>query len=280
MTESLGWTLYWFGAAFLFGAVVGSFLNVVIARLPEEQSVVSPRSRCPRCETQIAWYDNIPMLSWIILRAKCRACQLPISARYPLVELLTAVLSVLTFHRFVANPAVMTVEGVVLYLVYFSFVAALVAITFIDFDHYIIPNEISYPGTALGLLLVAGLDYLDFGQLTWQSSLLGALIGSGSLLLVMGVYWLVRRVEGMGLGDVKLMAMLGAFLGAHPALLFILFVSSFLGSVVGIGMMLFQGKDMKYALPFGPFLAGSAVAYLLWGHLMVPMFLGGLRGGY
>lgn len=280
MTESLGWTLYWFMSTFLFGAVVGSFLNVVIARLPEEQSVVSPRSRCPRCETPIAWYDNIPMVSWLILRARCRSCQLPISIRYPLVELLTAVLSVLTFHRFVANPALMTVEGVALYLVYFSFVAALIAITFIDFDHYIIPNEISYPGTALGLLAVAGLDYLDFGQLTWQSSLMGALIGSGSLLLVMGLYWLVRRVEGMGLGDVKLMAMLGAFLGAHPALLFILFVSSFLGSVVGIGMMLFKGKDMKYALPFGPFLAGSAVVYLLWGHLIVPLFLGGLRSGY
>lgn len=279
MNEGLILTVYWYSVVLLFGAIIGSFLNVVIARLPYDESVVTPRSRCPRCETQIAWYDNIPVLSWLILRGKCRKCQLPISVQYPLVELLTAALSGLVFHRFVADPAHMSVQGLACYGLYFPFVAALVAVTFIDLEHYIIPNEITYAGVPIGILGVLTLDLWGFGFVSWQSSVLGVLIGGGSLLAVMGLYYLVRRAEGMGLGDVKLMAVLGAFLGVHPALLFILFVSSFLGSIIGLSVMALRGKDLKHAIPFGPFLAGAAVLYLLWGYKVAPLFVGAWEGG-
>ena len=278
MSEASFLTFYWYAIATIFGLLVGSFLNVVIARVPYDESVVRPRSRCPSCETTIAWYDNIPVVSWLILRAKCRQCSEPISAIYPFVELLTGVLSLLVFLRFVPDPAQMTVQGLALYGVYFVFVAALIAVTFIDLEHYIIPNEISLTGTALGVLICFVLDSLGLGWISWEASLLGALVGGGSLLFVIGAYWLVRRQEGMGLGDVKLMAMLGAFLGVHPALLFILFVSSMLGSVVGITLMVVRGRDLQHAIPFGPFLATGAVLYLLWGYRIAPVFLGAWDG--
>lgn len=278
MDDRLIWTVYWDAVALGFGAVVGSFLNVVIARLPYDESVVSPRSRCPHCETPIAWYDNVPIVSWLILRAKCRTCKAPISALYPAVEGLTAGLSLLTFLRFVPDPAAVSAGHLATYLLYFAFVAGLVAVTFIDLEHRIIPDEISLGGTLVGLAGVASLDALGYGFVSWKASVLGAVVGGGSLLLVMGAYYLVRRVEGMGLGDVKLMAMLGAFLGLHPALLFILFVSSFLGSIIGVSMILLRGKDMQHAIPFGPFLAGAALLYLFWGWRLAPAFVGAYDG--
>lgn len=273
MSESLIYAIYWYSVAILFGTVVGSFLNVVIARLPHDESVVSPRSRCPKCNTLIAWYDNVPILSWLILRAKCRNCKTPISAIYPGVELLTGVLSVLTFMRFVNDPARVSVEGLVTYVIYFLFVAALVAVTFIDFEHYIIPDEISLGGMGVGFILVVSLDLLGFGFVSWQSSLLGVFLGYGSLRFIMWVYFKIRGMNGMGMGDVKLMGMLGAFLGGHPALIFILFVSSFFGSIVGVGTMLVKGKDLQHPIPFGPFLAFAAILYLFWGYEIAETYL-------
>ena len=274
MNEALIFTVYWYSVALIFGGIVGSFLNVVIARLPYDESVVRPRSRCPSCKTQIAWYDNVPIFSWLILKGQCRKCKNKISAIYPFVEALTAVLSALVFHRFVADPSQASVEGLANYALYFPFVAALVAVTFIDLEHYIIPNEITYAGIPIGVGGVLVLDMWGFGWVSWQSAALGAVIGGGSLLTVIGLYYLVRRTEGMGLGDVKLMSMLGAFLGVHPALLFILFVSSFLGSVIGLSLMFVRGKDLKHAIPFGPFLSGAAVLYLIWGYKYAPLFVG------
>lgn len=258
---------------FVFGALIGSFLNVVIVRWPQEMSVIRPRSACPKCNNFIAWYDNFPVVSWLILRAKCRFCKNPISWRYPAVELLTAVLSWLTFHRFV--PDVLRIEPVQLgaYFLYFAFVAGLVAITFIDFEHYLIPDAISLTGIPVGIVGAFVLERWGGGIIDVRSAILGAVLGGGSLLLLRGIYYLIRRQEGMGMGDVKMLAMLGAFLGHHPALLFIIFVSSFLGSVAGIIMMVLYGRDLKYPLPFGPFLALGGLVYLLWGYEIAPDFL-------
>lgn len=266
-------TLYVNFVPILFGALIGSFLNVVIVRWPQEQSIVSPRSSCPNCKNMIAWYDNIPVLSFLWLRAKCRHCGEPISWRYPLVEILTAVLSFLVFHRFVADTSRILAVQVGAYLLYFAFVAGLIAITFIDFEHYLIPDVISLPAIPIGIVGVWAIQDMDGALTTVWGSVLGALIGGGSLALLRFVYQLIRRHEGMGMGDVKMMAMLGTFLGAHPALIFVIFVSSFLGSAVGIVMMVLRGKDLKYPLPFGPFLAIGGLVYLLWGYRYAPMFI-------
>lgn len=265
--------IYLHALPLIFGALIGSFLNVVIVRWPEERSIITPRSSCTQCGTMIAWYDNIPILSYLILRGRCRQCGTGISARYPLVEALTAVLSWLTFQRFIPTPFDLSAVNVGAYVLYFALVAGLVAITFIDFEHYLIPDEISLGGIPVGILGVTVLEWMGGGIIDWKSSVLGALLGAGSLLAVRGIYFLVRKQEGMGLGDVKMMGLLGAFLGYHPALLFILFFSSLLGAGIGIAVMLLRKEDLKYALPFGPFLAIAAVFYLLWGWEYASFFL-------
>ncbi len=250
----------------VFGAIIGSFLNVVIVRWPEEQSIVKPRSACPRCGHVIAWYDNVPVLSFLLLRGRCRYCKEPISWRYPLVEILTATLSVLVFHRFVEDVHAIRLGEVGAYLLYFGFVAGMVAITFIDLEHYLIPDMVTLTSIPVGILGVWAIQDVPGVPTTVRGAVFGALIGGGSLYVLRLLYQLIRKDEGMGLGDVKMMAMIGTFLGPHPALVFVVFVSSFLGSVVGITMMVLRGKDLKYALPFGPFLAVGAVVYLLWGY--------------
>ncbi len=250
----------------VFGAIIGSFLNVVIVRWPKEQSIVTPRSACPRCGHTIPWYDNLPVLSFLLLRGRCRYCGEPISWRYPLVEVLTAVLSVMVFHRFVRDIYHIRLEEVGAYLLYFGFVAGLVAITFIDLEHYLIPDMITLTSIPVGILGVWAIQDVPGAPTTVRGAVLGALIGGGSLYLLRLAYQLVRKHEGMGLGDVKMLAMIGTFLGPHPALVFVIFISSFLGSVVGIAMMALKGTGLKYALPFGPFLAVGAVVYLLWGY--------------
>ena len=223
--------------AFVFGAVVGSFLNVCIYRMPLDQSVVSPGSRCVGCGTAIRWYDNIPVISWLLLRGRCRFCQAPFSFRYPLVELITAVLSLLLFMKYGLSPS---------YGVMFLFCAALIVITFIDFDHQIIPDELSLPGIVLGFL-----SSFFLPEPGWISSLLGAVAGWGSLALIFyGYLWLTGR-EGMGGGDAKLLAMMGAFLGLQ-AIPFIIFASSLVGTVAGLSIMAVQRKDRHLAIPFGP----------------------------
>ena len=248
----------WQVVSIIFGAMVGSFLNVCIHRLPKEESIVRPGSHCPKCKTPIRFYDNIPLLSYLLLGGKCRHCKAPISIQYPIVEAITALSSFFLFITFGFSLS---------FFYYFSFVAALIAITVIDLYHQIIPDVISLPGIVIGLL-----GSLVIPQITFWSSLIGVISGGGSLFLVATVYqWLFKR-EGMGGGDVKLLAMIGAFLG-WKAVILTIFLSSFIGSIIGITVMLIKGKDFKYAIPFGPFLALGAVISLFWGENLISWYL-------
>jgi len=241
--------MMWYIVSIIFGPLVGSFLNVCIVRLPKEESIVTPGSHCPHCNHPIMFYDNIPLISYLVLRGKCRYCKSSISAQYPLVEGITAITSLLLFLKF----------GLSLnYLFYFSFVAALIVITVIDLYHQIIPDVISIPGIGVGLLGALIVPYITF-----FNSLLGILLGGGSLFVVATLYqWLFKR-EGMGGGDVKLLAMIGAFLGWESVVLTIL-LSSLIGSITGMIIMVIKGKDFKYAIPFGPFLSLGAVIALFY----------------
>ncbi len=237
-------------ASFAFGAVIGSFLNVVIYRLPDpSRSIAFPASHCPHCSTPIRWYDNIPMLSYLFLRGRCRACRERISPRYPLVELCMASLSLALYVRFGPGPA---------FVCYFPFLAALLAIIFIDIDHQIIPDVISLPGIIIGF---AGSFFNPL--VSWQQSGLGILVGGGLLYAVAITYMLLTRREGMGGGDIKLLAMIGAFLG-WQSLLYVIFASSLIGSIFGIAAMRIQGRGGRTRIPFGPFLAVAAMSYLFF----------------
>jgi leader peptidase (prepilin peptidase)/N-methyltransferase len=242
---------------FIFGTMLGSFLNVCIARLPAGESVVSPRSRCPGCRTQIAWYDNLPLLSYVILGARCRACGHRISAIYPMVEILTGALTVALWLQLGPTLA---------FAGYLAFAAALVTITFIDLDHQIIPDVISLPGIVVGLLVS-----LVSPLVTPADAVLGVLVGGGSLLAVAWTYRLVRGHDGMGGGDIKLLAMIGAFLGWQSIFVTVM-VASIVGSVIGIATMLYQRADTRLAIPFGPFLAGGALVYLFFGERILALY--------
>jgi leader peptidase (prepilin peptidase)/N-methyltransferase len=244
--------------AIIFGAIVGSFLNVCIFRLPKEESIVWPGSHCPHCASPIHFYDNIPLVSYLLLKGRCRYCKKSISIQYPLVEGMTALGSLALFMKF--GPSLS-------YLFYFSFVAALIVITVVDLYHQIIPDVISLPGIGVGLLAS-----LMIQQITFLNSVLGIVLGGGSLFAVATVYqWLFKR-EGMGGGDVKLLAMIGAFLGWKAVILTIL-LSSLIGSITGIIIMVLKGKDFKYAIPFGPFLSLGAVISLLYGENIIRWYL-------
>jgi leader peptidase (prepilin peptidase)/N-methyltransferase len=252
--------------AFIFGAVVGSFLNVCIYRLPKDESVVFPPSHCPACDYQIRYYDNIPIVSYLLLGGKCRSCRAAISPQYPLVEAINGLLTLFLFMRF--GPSFS-------FFVLFLFCCAMVVITFIDLEHQIIPDVISLPGIVLGFVFSFFIP-----RLGWQSSLLGILVGGGSLYLVASLYQLLTKKEGMGGGDIKLLAMMGAFFG-WMAIPFIIFVSSLVGSVIGVTVMLIQKKDSKLAIPFGPFLAFGAILYIFFGRQLIHWYLniGGWNGG-
>ncbi len=242
----------------IFGSIVGSFLNVCIIRLPKEESIVWPGSHCPLCKNPIKFYDNLPLISYIMLKGKCRHCHGPISFQYPLIEGITALSSLILFMKF--GPSLS-------YLFYFLFVAALIVITVIDLYHQIIPDVISLPGIGVGL----GAS-LIIPEITFFNSLVGILLGGGSLFLVATLYqWLFKR-EGMGGGDVKLLAMIGAFLGWKAVILTIL-LGSLIGSITGIIIMVLKGKDFKYAIPFGPFLSLGAVISLSYGESIIRWYL-------
>lgn len=235
---------------FVFGAVVGSFLNVVILRLPsEEESIVFPPSRCPECGKKLKWYDNIPIVSFILLMARCRYCKQPISWQYPTVELAMGLLSLALFHKFFISVS---------FLGYFVLCAALLVIIFIDVYHQIIPDVISIPGIVLGFGFSFFTDFI-----TWKDSGIGLLAGGGTLYAVATGYYLLTKREGMGGGDIKLLGMLGAFLG-WQSLPFVILCSSLTGTVVGIGAMVKQGKGGKSVIPFGPFLALAGMTYLFF----------------
>lgn len=242
--------LYLIFSAALLGAVVGSFLNVVILRLPRaDASIVFPASHCPQCRQSLRWFDNIPIISYLFLRGRCRACGKPISLQYPLVELAMAILAAVLAIRLNFSFA---------FVLYFIFFAALLVIIFIDFHHQIIPDSISLPGILIGFF---GSFFND--QVTWQQSGLGILLGGGILYAVAYGYYLLTRREGMGGGDIKLLAMIGAFLG-WQSLLFVIFSSSVAGSVVGIAAMIKQKKGGQTRIPYGPFLALGAMVYLIF----------------
>jgi leader peptidase (prepilin peptidase) / N-methyltransferase len=242
----------------MFGAIVGSFLNVCIIRLPKEESIIIPGSHCPQCNHPIKFYDNFPLISYLLLGGKCRYCKRSISAQYPLVEGTTAISSLLLFLKWGLSLS---------YFFYFSFVAALIIITVIDLYHQIIPDVISIPGIGVGLL-----GALIIPHITFFNSLLGILLGGGSLFVVATLYqWFFKR-EGMGGGDVKLLAMIGAFLGWDAVILTIL-LSSLIGSITGIIIMVLKGKDFKYAIPFGPFLSLGAVIALFYKNEIISWYL-------
>lgn len=243
--------------AFVVGAIWGSFLNVCIYRLPRGLSIIRPRSFCPSCGSPIRARDNVPLVSFFLLKGRCRHCRSPIPWRYPVVEAITGGLAVLC-HRLLPFP---------LAIAYFLFLSALLVASFIDLEHRIIPDEISLGGMGAGVVLsLLGVT------LPLREALLGIGVGAGGLFLVGWLYELVRGQEGLGGGDVKLMGMIGAFLGLEGAL-FALFSGALLGALVGLILMWKEGADTKYAIPFGPFLSLGALMYLTFGGTLVGAYL-------
>jgi leader peptidase (prepilin peptidase)/N-methyltransferase len=239
----------------IFGLIIGSFLNVVIARLPEGQSLWRPRSACPGCGATIAWHDNIPVLSFVALGGRCRACRMSIAWRYPLTELATAGLFGLAYT--VLGPTPELVAALIL-------LAALVAITGIDLQRQLIPDVITLPGTVAGVLA-----NLVTGHVTWLDSLIGIVTGGGVFLVI-----ILASAGGMGGGDMKLGAMLGAFLGWKVALV-AFFIAVVVGGLLAIVLMAAGIRGRKDPIPFGPFLAAGGVVGLLWGESIVRWYLGG-----
>jgi leader peptidase (prepilin peptidase) / N-methyltransferase len=258
---------YLISIVFVLGAVVGSFLNVCISRIPNGQSVIQPPSHCPKCQTPIPFFHNIPLISYLLLRGRCCSCGDRISFRYFAVELLMASLAVLLFYQFGLGLP---------FVVEFVFVAALIVISFIDLDVRIVPDVISLPGIVIGLLFSVIGHYLIRDSLhvvpTPLSAFIGVLVGGGFLLAVAWIYEKFTGVEGMGGGDIKLLAMIGAFLG-WPSIPLTLFFSSLGGSVVGLTIMLAKGVDRRYALPFAPFLCLGALVYLFFGREIIDYYV-------
>lgn len=232
------------------GLLLGSFANVLILRVPAGESVVRPRSRCPQCKSPVAWYDNVPVLSYFLLGRKCRHCSQAIHWRYPLVEVLTSVLFMLCYWKL--GLQWFLIEALV-------FVFGLVVVTFIDFDHFLLPDVFTLPGIALGLAGAA----INPDRSTLDA-FLGVIVGGGFLWSVAYFYYLLRKEDGLGGGDIKLMAWIGAVLGWN-SFAFVIIIASVFGSMVGLLMATRTNEGMKTVIPFGPYLALGAVAYLLGG---------------
>jgi leader peptidase (prepilin peptidase)/N-methyltransferase len=242
------------------GLVWGSFLNVVIYRLPREMSLLHPPSTCPGCGARIKPYDNVPVLSYLVLGGKCRSCGRRISFVYPAVEILTAAGFVLVF----------TQSGRSLGLGFFAgclFTSALIVLGFIDYYHQVLPDAITMPGLVLALVYSFFRDDLGF-----RGALAGAVAGAGFLLLVYGAYRLIRKREGLGMGDVTMMLMVGAYLGIWRTLL-TLVLGSFVGALVGVFFVVRRKRDLQFALPFGTFLAPAAFVSALWGQRIIDAYL-------
>jgi leader peptidase (prepilin peptidase) / N-methyltransferase len=237
----------------ILGLVVGSFLNVVIYRLPLRQSLVRPSSHCPSCGKPVRWHDNVPVFGWIVLRGRCRDCRLPISVRYPAIEALTGVLFLLCFVRFGVDWPI---------LVGFGFVACMVAIAFIDYDHMIIPNKIVLPGTVIGLAASIAINPHDWWKYVAASA------GSAFFLFLLAMIW----AGGMGPGDIKLAAFMGAVLGT--TVIVALFASFFLGAIAGVFLIATRKRTRKDKIPFGPYLAAGSVIALLVGQMLVHSYVG------
>lgn len=259
MHELPGWApAYFTTLAFALGACVGSFLNVCIHRIPREESIILPRSHCPRCGSLIAWYDNLPLVSYLLLRARCRRCGGPIAPRYFLVELLTAVLFMAVWQKYGFDAHTP---------VYWLLAGGLILGTFVDLEHLIIPDRVSLGGMAAGLALSAALPALQ--GVTGHGAALGAsalglAAGAGLLWLVGALGKAILKKDAMGLGDVKLLGAIGAFLG-WQAVLFTVVCSSLLGTLAGLALIATGRKEWQSRIPYGPYLAAAAVTWVLAG---------------
>ncbi len=244
----------------LFGACIGSFLNVCIYRIPENKSIVFPGSFCPNCNKSIPFYCNVPILSYIFLRGRCKFCKQPISIRYPLIEVLTGLFAISLFHKFGLTPAM---------IYWFVFISILITISFIDIDHQIIPDIISLPG-----ILIFASSFYFLPEMTIKDTLLGILAGGGSLYAIAFFYYLLRKQEGMGGGDIKLLAMIGAATGIK-GVAFTIFAGSLFGTLFGILIMLYtkMADTKNLRIPFGPFLSVGAILYIFYGKQLIQWYL-------
>lgn len=241
-----------------FGAIVGSFLNVCTYRLPRDRSVVWPASACPRCGRPLAWYENIPMVSYLALGGRCRTCRGPIAARYPIVEALTAVMFALAWWHY--GPGALFASRMVLG-------CALIVLFAIDLEHHLLPNVVTLPG------IVAGFAFSLVTEPGWFASLAGILLGGGALFGIAEAYYRVRHEEGLGMGDVKMLGMIGAFLG-WKLMIVALMVASLSGSIIGVLLIITKRGTMKYALPFGTFLAIGAASAATFGSALLDWYMG------
>ena len=259
--------------AFLFGLPIGSFLNVCIYRLPRSKSIVNPPSHCPKCEKKIGWYDNIPLISYILLRGKCRNCKVTISPRYFFVEFITGLMFLFLMMKFGLSFD---------FFIFAVFTCVLTIVTFIDFEHYLIPDVLVLPGIVLGLAvsirnsLLANSNALFFNfsypLSAFMNSLTGACLGFLSLFIVAVLGEMLFKKEAMGGGDLKLLAMMGAFLG-WKNVLFTIFISSLVGSVIGITLIILKKKGKKEYMPYGPYLALAGIISIFWGDILIAKFL-------
>ncbi len=249
--------------SFLLGLVLGSFMNVCIYRIPEKMSIVNPGSHCRTCSAVIRWYDNIPLLSYLILRGRCRQCKAPIGFRYPLVEVLAGALSLALFLRHGLS---------LIYLHTLVFSLSLVVISFIDLDHMIIPDVLSIPGIIIGILASFIVPYISPLE-----SLIGMIAGGGTFYLIASGHSLLTGKEGMGGGDIKLIAMIGAWMGWRPLPIVVL-ISALAGILIGGIFIIASGKGARARIPFGPFLALGALIYLFFGNEIVVWYIQFLRG--
>ncbi len=242
---------------FIIGLCIGSFLNVCIYRLPLGQSIIKPSSYCPKCKTPLKWYHNIPVLSYFILRGRCAFCGENISIRYLAVEIITGALLLVNYHIFSINFD---------FFYYSLFVCLLIIVIFVDLKHMIIPDEISIGG------IIAGFVMSFFSSnIRWEQSLIGILIGGGILYAIILIYYLFTKKEGMGGGDVKLLGMIGAFLG-YKSIFFVIFSASLIGTVIAVPFMIIKRKSKNFAIPFGPFLSIGALIYLYFGDEIIKLF--------
>lgn len=264
MTEF--WTIYWLALIFMLGLCLGSFLNVCICRIPNEKSVIWPPSACPNCHARIRWYDNIPVLSWFLLGAKCRHCKLPISVVYPVIELLTGFFFL----------TIWLIYGISWFTpIYALAVFGLLLGTFIDLEHMILPDRVTVGGMILFPILSVLFPLLQ-GETTWQAGLTDSLIG---LAAGFGSLWIVREIgtaalkkEAMGFGDVKLMGALGALFG-WQAVIYMVFVSAFIGSIAGISLIALHRKGIQSQIPYGPYISLAAFSWLLGGFRLWEAYL-------
>ncbi len=260
----MSYTLTFSIILFIFGACIGSFLNVCIFRIPEKKSIVFPGSFCPICKKSIPFYCNIPILSYLFLQGRCKHCKAPISIRYPLIEILTGIFPVLLFFKFGLTPSL---------FFWFCFICVLIVISLIDFDHQIIPDIISIPG----IFIFASSPFF-IPEMSFAAVLTGILTGGGILYTIAFLYFKLKNTEGMGGGDIKLLAMIGAATGIK-GVLFTILTGSFLGSAAGLFAIIFiKGSNSQLKIPFGPYLSSGAILYIFFGEGLIQWYFQTMTG--